>query len=73
MSDAHTTVYKVGGVGSAHCQGVVTEALGGLDGVLAVDVEIGTGLVTVTTGGAPEDELIASTVEEAGYAYAGRA
>lgn len=73
VSDGHTTVYKVGGVGSAHCQGVVTKAIGGLDTVLSVDVEIGTGLVTITTGGAPEDELIARTIEEAGYEYAGRA
>ncbi|MZF89105.1 hypothetical protein [Streptomyces sp. SID5643] len=33
------------------CQGVVAKALGGgLGEITAVDVEIGTGLVTVTTG-----------------------
>ena len=73
VSDRHITVHKVGGVGSAHCQGVVAEAVGGLEGVLSVDVELGTGLVTITTGGAPADELIAKTIEEAGYEYAGRA
>jgi len=70
------TRYKVGGVGSAHCQGVVTDAVGALDDVVAVEVEIGTGLVTVTTAGAPDeafDALIAETVDEAGYDYAGRA
>ncbi|NGO06323.1 heavy-metal-associated domain-containing protein [Streptomyces sp. HC44] len=73
VSDGHTTVYKVNGVGSAHCQGVVAKAVGGLDDVIGVEVEIGTGLVTVTTGGAPDDGLIAETVDEAGYEFAGRA
>jgi copper chaperone CopZ len=69
------TVYKVDGVGSAHCQGVVTKAVGALDDVASVEVEIGTGLVTVTTAAAPDtsfDSLIAKTVDEAGYTYAGR-
>ncbi|WP_037683896.1 heavy-metal-associated domain-containing protein [Streptomyces griseus] len=70
------TTYKVDGVGSAHCQGVVARAVGGLDGITAVDVEIGTGLVTVTTATEPDealDALIAETVDEAGYDFAGRA
>ncbi|MDQ1007375.1 copper chaperone [Streptomyces sp. V4I23] len=73
VADGHTTVYKVNGVGSAHCQSVVAKAIGGLDNVISVDVEIGTGLVTITTGGAPDDDLIAKTIGEAGYEYAGRA
>lgn len=72
FADSHTTVYKVDGVGSAHCQGVVSKAISGLDSVISVDVEIGTGLATITTGGAPEDDLIAKTIDEAGYVYAGR-
>ncbi|MEV1079193.1 heavy-metal-associated domain-containing protein [Streptomyces sp. NPDC050211] len=69
------TTYKVDGVGSAHCQGIVAKAVGGLDEITAVDVEIGTGLVTVTTAGEPDealDVLIAKTVDEAGYDFAGR-
>ncbi|MGW0818064.1 heavy-metal-associated domain-containing protein [Streptomyces viridiviolaceus] len=69
------TTYKVEGIGSAHCQGVVAKAVGGLDEVTAVDVEIGTGLVTVTTAAEPDkalDELIAKTVDSAGYDFAGR-
>ncbi|MET8824818.1 heavy-metal-associated domain-containing protein [Streptomyces sp. NPDC004610] len=71
-----TTVYRVEGVGSAHCQGVVTKAVGELAEITAIEVEIGTGLVTVTTAAEPDealDALIAKTVDEAGYAYAGRA
>lgn len=73
VADGHTTVYKVNGVGSAHCQGVVTRAVGTLGNVISVDVEIGTGLITITTGGAPDDDLIARTIDEAGYEYVGRA
>ncbi|MEU9335791.1 cation transporter [Streptomyces sp. NPDC048290] len=71
-----TTVYRVEGIGSAHCQGVVTKAVGDLAEVTEVTAEIGTGLVTVTTTTEPDealDALIAKTVDEAGYAYAGRA
>lgn len=71
-----TTRYRVEGVGSAHCQGVVAKAVGALDDVKAVEVEIGTGLVTVTSAAAPDeafDQLLAKTVDEAGYAFAGRA
>lgn len=73
VADGHTTTYKVSGVGSAHCQGIVTKALTGLDAVLSVDAGIGTGLVTVVTGGEPDDELIARTIEDAGYDFVGRA
>ncbi|MEU1663753.1 heavy-metal-associated domain-containing protein [Streptomyces sparsogenes] len=69
------TTYQVEGVGSAHCQGVVAKAVGALDDVKAVEVEIGTGLVTVTTAAAPDeafDRLLAKTVDEAGYGFAGR-
>ncbi|MFE9308948.1 heavy-metal-associated domain-containing protein [Streptomyces sp. NPDC006706] len=69
------TVYQVDGVGSAHCQGVVAKAVGALDDVVAVEVEIGTGLVTVTTAAAPDatfESLLAEAVDEAGYDYAGR-
>ncbi|MGW3498421.1 heavy-metal-associated domain-containing protein [Streptomyces sp. NPDC001020] len=69
------TTYKVEGVGSAHCQGVVSRAVGGLDAIKAVEVEIGTGLVTVTTESEIDEALAAlieKTVDEAGYDFAGR-
>jgi copper chaperone CopZ len=73
VADGHSVTYRVNGVGSAHCQGVVTKALNDLDAVLSVDAGIGTGLVTVVTGGTPDDELIAKAIEDAGYEFAGRA
>ncbi|MFI6941397.1 heavy-metal-associated domain-containing protein [Streptomyces sp. NPDC050418] len=68
-------VYKVEGIGSAHCQGIVRQAVGALPQVAAVTVEIGTGRVTVTAAAPPDealDALIAETVDEAGYDFAGR-
>ncbi|MFE9771316.1 cation transporter [Streptomyces sp. NPDC005931] len=70
-----TTVYRADGIASAHCQDVVARAVAALDGVVAVEVEVGSGLVTVTTDGEPDealDALIAQTVDEAGYDFAGR-
>ncbi|SDK51861.1 heavy-metal-associated domain-containing protein [Streptomyces indicus] len=79
-----TVVYKVEGVGSAHCQGIVRQAVGALPQVAAVSVEIGTGLVTVTPAAVPGrdpadpaaltalDALVAEAVDEAGYEFAGR-
>ncbi|NUU20997.1 MAG: copper-transporting ATPase [Streptomycetaceae bacterium] len=54
---------------------VVTDAVRAFDGVTAVELEIGTGPVTVTTAaeaGEAFDALIAATVDEAGYDFAGR-
>ncbi len=75
---ATTVVYKVDGIGSAHCQGIVRQAVGALPQVAAVTVEIGTGRVAVTAASPPGDALdaldalIAETVDEAGYDFAGR-
>ncbi|MCZ2525343.1 heavy-metal-associated domain-containing protein [Streptomyces sp. NPDC059506] len=68
-----TTVYNVAGMTCGHCKSTLTEAIGGLDGVLAVDVELSTGRVTVTTAGEPDDARIAAVVDDAGYELTGRA
>ncbi|MFD7976331.1 heavy-metal-associated domain-containing protein [Streptomyces sp. NPDC059071] len=70
---AYTTTYRVDGVNSAHCKGVVTKALGAIEGVEAVDITIGTGLVTVPSATAIDDTVVEETVEDAGYDYRGRA
>ncbi|MGI5347147.1 heavy-metal-associated domain-containing protein [Streptomyces sp. CA-250714] len=62
VADGRTTVYEVSGVGSARCEGIVTEVLSELDGMLSVDVDIGTGRVTVTTAGESEDGVIAAAI-----------
>lgn len=51
----------------------VTEALGGLDDVRSVDVDLTAGRVTVVTVGEPDEALVSAAVSEAGYEVTGRA
>ncbi|MFF6997962.1 heavy-metal-associated domain-containing protein [Streptomyces sp. NPDC008313] len=67
------TVYNVSGMTCGHCEATLTEEIGALDGVLAVDVDLGTGQVTVTTADEPDDAPLATVVDDAGYEITGRA
>lgn len=71
-ADATTTVYNVSGMTCGHCKSAVTEAVGELDDVRSVDVDLTAARVTVTTGGAPDHVLIAKAVDDAGYAITGQ-
>ncbi|TDT38956.1 copper chaperone CopZ [Streptomyces sp. BK208] len=71
VSPASTT-YAVSGMSCGHCGATLTRAIGELDGVTRVDVELGTGRVTVTATAAPDDTVIARVVHEAGYELTGR-
>ncbi|MFC7927899.1 cation transporter [Streptomyces cinereoruber] len=68
-----TTAYAVSGMTCGQCRTAITGAVGALPGVVSVDVDVADGLVTVTTGGAPDDAAIAAAVEDAGYELTGRA
>ncbi|MGW1391264.1 heavy-metal-associated domain-containing protein [Streptomyces nigra] len=68
-----TTTYAVSGMSCGHCQATLTEAIGGLDGVTGVDVDLATGLVTVTSAAEPDDARVAAVVDDAGYELTGRA
>ncbi|MFE2182864.1 heavy-metal-associated domain-containing protein [Streptomyces sp. NPDC059455] len=72
-SEAVTTVYKVTGMTCGHCEGAVTEEIGGLDGVTSVKAVASTGQVTVVSAGPLDDESVRAAVDEAGYELAGRA
>ena len=72
-STATATTYTVSGMSCGHCRAAVTEAVGALDDVTSVDVDVPGGLVTVTTGGAPDDTAIAAAIDDAGYTLTGRA
>ncbi|MDG9702853.1 heavy-metal-associated domain-containing protein [Streptomyces sp. DH37] len=72
-AEGTTTVYAVAGMTCGHCAATLTEAVGGLDGVLSVEVDLAAGHVGVTTEGAPDDARIAEAVGEAGYELTGRA
>ena len=66
--DPTTTTYTVSGMTCAHCVASVTEEVGAVPGVTAVDVDLASGLLTV--GGDVSTESVRGAVEEAGYALA---
>jgi copper chaperone len=64
-----TLRYSVPGVSCAHCQAAITDEVGALPGVEAVDVDLETKIVAVT--GDPLDErAIIAAIDEAGYEVA---
>jgi copper ion binding protein len=66
------TTYAVSGMSCGHCEATLTKVVGTLDGVSGVEVDLGSGRVTVTTAAEPDDALIAEAVDEAGYELTGR-
>ncbi|MFE0704343.1 heavy-metal-associated domain-containing protein [Streptomyces sp. NPDC058872] len=73
VAEGTVTVYAVSGMTCGHCKSAITQSVSALDGVISVDVDVDGGLVTVTTGGAPDDAAITAAVDEAGYELTGRA
>ncbi|MFD3332751.1 heavy-metal-associated domain-containing protein [Streptomyces sp. NPDC058700] len=73
VADSTVTVYAVSGMTCGHCKTAITKSVGALDGVISVDVDVTGGLVTVTTGGEPDDAAITAAVDDAGYDLTGRA
>ncbi|MFS8572457.1 MAG: copper ion binding protein [Clostridia bacterium] len=65
-----TRVYNVKGMSCNHCKKTVTEAISRIPGVTGVEVDLGTGKVTVTFSGEPDDQKVREAVEEAGYEVA---
>ncbi|MFD9504268.1 copper-binding protein [Streptomyces sp. NPDC060035] len=68
------TVYRVSGTVCGHRVTAVTKPVGtpGPDEVVSVDVDVADGLVTVTTGGQPDDAAIAADLGAAGDEPTGR-
>jgi copper chaperone len=64
MSEA---VYTVRGMTCDHCVSAVRTEVGALDGVTAVDVDLGSGRVRVTSAQPLDDGAVRAAVEEAGY------
>ncbi|QIA27446.1 heavy-metal-associated domain-containing protein [Thermaerobacter sp. PB12/4term] len=62
-----TRTYDVKGMSCNHCKHKVTEAISRLSGVTGVEVDLGTGKVTVTFSGEPDDQKVREAVDEAGY------
>jgi copper chaperone len=60
-------VFTVKGMSCGHCVNAVTEQISSLDGVQRVDVDLGTGAVTVTALRELDELEVGAAVEEAGY------
>jgi copper chaperone len=70
VSALHTATYTVTGMTCEHCVASVTEELTELDAVTAVDVQLATGLVTVTSQRALTADEVGAAITEAGYQLA---
>jgi copper chaperone len=65
------STYTVQGMTCGHCVSSVTEEVGALDGVQAVEVDLASGLVTVTSDRDLPEADVRAAVTEAGYQLAG--
>ena len=65
-----TNHYTVSGMTCQHCVSAVTGELSSLDGVDAVLVDLGTGVVTVTSVSPLDEAEVRAAVDEAGYELA---
>ena len=66
-----TQTFDVVGMTCDHCARAVGMEIGRIDGVDAVDVDLVSGLVTVTSSDGVDSATVAAAVDEAGYALAG--
>ena len=65
-----TTTWTVQGMTCSHCVSAVTEEVTAIPGVTGVDVDLTTGLVTVTSESDLARDDVAAAVDEAGYTLA---
>jgi copper chaperone len=68
-----TATYTVTGMTCGHCVSAVTEEVTQVPGVTAVDVDLATGRLTVTSDAPVDDDAVRAAVDEAGYELAGTA
>lgn len=66
-----TASYTVVGMTCGHCVNAVTEEVSAVPGVSAVDVDLESGGLTVTSDAPVDEAAVRAAVEEAGYSVAG--
>ena len=66
-----TATFTVAGMTCGHCVSAVTEEVSQVAGVTAVDVDLASGGLTVTSEAPVEESAVRAAVEEAGYEVAG--
>lgn len=64
---ATTSTFQVQGMSCGHCVNSVQSEVSAIDGVTAVDVDLTTGQVTVTSDTPIDPNAVTSAVAEAGY------
>lgn len=69
-NETATQTYTVNGMTCSHCVSSVTEEVTAIPGVTAVDVDLTSGSVNVTSDGAVDAARVREAVEEAGYEVA---
>ena len=62
-----SATYTVTGMTCGHCVASVTEEVSEVAGVTGVEVDLGSGAVTVTGDQPVDDAAVRAAVEEAGY------
>lgn len=67
MTDVIAHTYNVTGMHCGHCAASVTEEVSAIDGVTAVDVNVESGLVTVTSAQPLAVAAVQAAIDEAGY------
>jgi copper chaperone CopZ len=65
-----TSTYTVVGMTCDHCVNAVTEEVSAVPGVREVDVDLGSGGLTVTSDTTVDETAVRGAVEEAGYELA---
>lgn len=70
--DMTTTTYTVKGMTCGHCVSSVKEEVSEVSGVTGVEVDLATGLLTVSSETPIDAAAITAAVEEAGYEVAGQ-
>ncbi|GAA2092484.1 hypothetical protein GCM10009801_59020 [Streptomyces albiaxialis] len=71
-SPGTVVVYGITGMVCGNCETFVGEAIGGVPGVVRVDVDAASGRAAVTAGDGLDDAAVAAAVEDLGYGFAGR-
>jgi copper chaperone len=64
---AATATFQVDGMSCGHCVGAVQSEVSAIAGVTAVEVDLATGAVTVTSEGPIDADAVRRAVAEAGY------
>ena len=64
---ATTSTFQVEGMTCGHCVSSVQSEVSTIEGVTAVDVDLATGQVTVTSDTPIDAAAVSAAVEEAGY------